>query len=118
MKRMILSFTAFMAVMAFVSLTTCGSKKPLTDEQKVFAGKWVAQDSTFVHIYLDGSGDLKTANVNVSGGTSTFSNDSLTIGFGPISKTMKITSPPKETNGRWEMALDGISFVKEPSLAK
>ena len=36
-----------------ISLISCAKKIPLTDTQKVYADKWVAVDSNFVHIYLN-----------------------------------------------------------------
>jgi hypothetical protein len=95
------------------ALFGCGKKIPLADDQKVFAGKWVADDGTFVTIYLDGGGDLKTSNTNVTGGRTTITADSVTIGIGPIKATMKITEKPKDLGGKWVMVLDGIKYTKQ-----
>jgi hypothetical protein len=99
--------------LAFAFTLGCVKKIPLGDDQKVFAGKWVADDGTFVTIYLDGAGDLKTSNTNVTGGSSTITADSLTIAMGPIKKTMKITEAPKEKDGKWTMVLEGIKYTKQ-----
>ncbi|OHD62698.1 MAG: hypothetical protein A2176_12745 [Spirochaetes bacterium RBG_13_51_14] len=73
----------------------------------------MAVDGTFVTIYLDGGGDLKTSNTNVTGGKTTITKDTVTIGMGPISKTMKITAKPRQIFGRWVMVLDGIPYTRQ-----
>jgi hypothetical protein len=108
-KTMAVLFSIIIAA----ALAGCGKKTPLADDQKMFAGKWVADDGTFVAVYLDGGGDLKTSNTNVTGGKTTITADSITIGIGPIKKEMKITEKPKEANGKWAMVLDGIKYTKQ-----
>jgi NaMN:DMB phosphoribosyltransferase len=106
------SLSLLFSVIIAAALIGC-KKTPLTEDQKVFAGKWVAVDSTFVTIYLDGGGDLKTSNSNVTGGGTTITADTVTIGMGPIKKTMKITQKPKQVGGTWSMSLDGIQYIKQ-----
>jgi hypothetical protein len=108
-KTLALLFSVIIAVV----LIGCGKKVPLPDDQKVFAGKWVADDGTFVTIYLDGGGDLKTSNSSVTGGKTTIAGDSLTIGMGPIKKTMKIIEKPKEVGGKKVLVLDGITYTRQ-----
>lgn len=91
----------------------CVKKVPLADDQKSFAGTWVAADGTFVAIYLDGGGDLKSSNTTVTGGKATITKDSVTIGMGPISKTMKLTEPPKQVKNARVMTLDGITYTRQ-----
>lgn len=107
------SLVLFLSVIIAAAMIGCGKKIPLPDDQKVFAGKWVADDGTFVQIYLDGGGDLKTSNTSVTGGKTTITGDTLTIGMGPIKSTMKITEKPKDAGGRWVMVLDGIKYTKQ-----
>lgn len=101
------------ALVIAAALAGCGKKIPLAEDQKVFAGKWVADDGTFVVVYLDGGGDLKLSNSSVTGGRTTITADSLTIGVGPIKSTLKITEKPNNPGGRWVMALDGIRYTKQ-----
>ncbi len=108
-KTLALLFSVIIAV----ALTGCGKKIPLPDNQKVFAGKWVADDGTFVTIYLDGGGDLKTSNSSITGGSTTIAADSLTIGMGPIKKTLKINEKPKEVGGKKVLVLDGITYTRQ-----
>jgi hypothetical protein len=107
------SLVLIISVLMAAALIGCGKKVPLSDDQKAFAGKWVADDGTFVTIYLDGGGDLKTSNTNVTGGSTTITGDSLTIGMGPIKKTMKITDKPKDVQGKKILVLDGITYTRQ-----
>ncbi|HNW27610.1 MAG TPA: hypothetical protein PKN50_03955 [Spirochaetota bacterium] len=102
-----------LAIFVAAGLAGCGKKVPLPDDQKAFAGKWIADDGTFVTIYLDGGGDLKGSNTTITGGNTTIAGDSLTIGMGPIKKTMKITEKPKDVAGKKVLVLDGITYTKQ-----
>lgn len=105
---------AFLFVFALaLFLAACGAKTPLTDDQKAFAGTWVASDGTFVTVYLDGGGDLKSSNSTVTGGRTTITDTTLTIGMGPIKKTMAITQKPTKVGGREILVLDGITYTKK-----
>lgn len=98
----------------FVSLlSACAKKEALPEDKKSYAGRWVADDGTFVQIYLDGGGDFKTSNSNVSGGNTTFKDNTLHIGLGPIDKAFVITEGPKEgPDGVWILTLDGNAYTK------
>ena len=74
-KTLALVLSVFLAA----ALAGCGKKVPLPDDQKAFAGKWVADDGTYVTIYLDGGGDLKGSNTSITGGSTVIAGDSLTI---------------------------------------
>ncbi len=94
-------------------LAACGPKTPLPESQQAFAGRWVAADGTWVHIFLDGSGSVKTANTEVTGGQATIAGATLTIGLFGIEKKFTITQPPTEVEGRWILVLDNIKYVRE-----
>lgn len=111
-KSKVVLLIALITLMAF-TMAACGSKTPLTKDQQVYAGKWVAKDGTYVTIYLDGGGDLKGSSTSVEGGSTTIQNGTLTIGLGPIKKTMNITAEPAQVDGVWVMELDGIQYTKQ-----
>lgn len=94
-------------------LAACGPKTPLPESQQAYAGRWVAADGTWVHIFLDGSGSVKTANTEVNGGQATISGATLTIGLFGIEKKFAITQPPTEVEDRWILVLDNIEYVRE-----
>lgn len=108
-KPLALLFSLFIAA----ALMGCGKKVPLADDQKSFAGTWIAGDGTFVTVYLDGGGDLKSSNTTVTGGRATITDTTLTIGMGPIKKTMAITKKPTNVGGREILILDGITYTKK-----
>jgi len=91
----------------------CVDKTPLTDEQKVYAGKWVINDGTWLQIYNDGGANFESGSKSVSGGASTFSNNTIHIELMGIGNTFKIDKAPAENEGRWEMTLDGSVYVKQ-----
>jgi len=91
----------------------CGQKTPLGDAHKDFAGKWVAADETFVQFFLDGTGNLKTGNTEVTGGAVTFGQGTVTIKLFGIGKDLQITQPPREVDGKWVLVLDGIVYARE-----
>jgi hypothetical protein len=99
-------------------VVSCSTNKvPLSTQQQIYAGNWVASDGTFVNIYLDGGGDFKSSNTEVTGGTATITDKTLKIGLGPIKREFKITQAPQERNGRFTMQLDGITYTKDQSSA-
>lgn len=94
-------------------LAGCGKKTPLSADQQVYAGRWVAPDGTYVRIYLDGSGKVEASNTTIDGGQVTIQGNSLTVSLFGITKKYRIDQPPKEENGAWTMILDGITHTKK-----
>lgn len=94
-------------------LIACVSKTPLSADQKNYAGQWVASDGTFVHIFLDGSGDFKGSNSSVKGGATSISGDTITIALGPVKQTFQIDEPPKGSGEQLTMKLNGIVYAKQ-----
>ncbi len=113
MEKKIGSLLIIPLVLVAFTLSSCTKKVPLTEDQKSFAGKWVAVDGTYVQIYLNGGGELKMSNTSITGGSATIADNSLTIGMGPIKKTMQITQKPKLVGGKWVMKLDTIEYVRQ-----
>lgn len=101
------------ALMLGLTVVACAGKTALTTEQQVYAGKWVASDGTFVQIYSDGGGDVKTSNTEVTGGSTTITADTLKIGLGPLNKEFKITKPPTEEDGKFTVELDSVVYTKQ-----
>jgi hypothetical protein len=109
MKRVV-GVLCIIAIAAAIS--GCGKKIPLSEDQKIFAGVWLAANNSSVTIYLDGGGDMKTPNSSITGGTATITAEAITIGVGPIKTTLAITEKPKESGGKWVMVLNGITYTK------
>jgi len=108
MKKIII--IAFVALMT--AFTSCGSKTPLTENQKVFAGKWVTNDGTWLQIYNNGGGDFNQSNSNVSGGSVEINQNTIKIGLFGLNSEYNIDKPPYQDNGSWYMVLDGNTYQK------
>ena len=89
---------------------SCGSKTPLSEENKIYAGKWVASDETWLQIYNNGGGDFKKSNSNVTGGSATFTEGQIEIGLFGLGSTYKIDTPPHEEKGQMTMVLDDVVY--------
>lgn len=105
--------TRFVAVVSLGLMLACGGSVPLTAAEQVWAGKWVAPDGTYVHVFMDGGGSYKGSNTSIEGGSTTIAADKLTIGMGPITKELKIDQAPTDNAGVWTVTLDGVVFTKE-----
>ena len=105
MKKLFIIF--LIAIASTIVVTSCGSKTPLSEENKVFAGKWVSNDGTWLHIYNNGGGDLELSNTSVTRGTTTITDSTLKIGLMGIGTTFSLDEPPYEDDGQWMMELDG-----------
>jgi len=93
--------------------TGCGFKKtPLTPEQTIYAGKWVSNDGSWIHIYNNGTGNLETGNTSVKGGQTTITDDQIEIGLFGINKKYKIDQHPYEEHGKKKMKLNGFVYEK------
>jgi len=102
------------ALIALVTVfTSCGSKTPLTEDQKEYAGKWVANDGTWIQIYNNGGGDFKMSNSNVSGGSTVITDNTITIGLFGLESTFEIDEAPYSEDGEWYMELDGNLYIKD-----
>lgn len=78
----------------------------------MYLGQWIRNDGTWIHIYNDGSGSFKTSNGKVTGGSTTWTDSTISIGLFGISNTMIIDAPPHEEDGKMVMKLDGYIFQK------
>lgn len=100
------------AVLVLAISLACGGSAPLTAAQTDWAGSWVAADGTTVQVFLDGGGSFQGSNTQIDGGSTTFEGDSMTIGFGPISKEFHVDQAPAEIDGVWTVTLDGIVYTR------
>ena len=87
-------------------------RTPLTQEQMIYAGKWICEDGTYFQIYKDGNSDLKTAKKSVEGGNTIFTDKTIEIEIFGIGKKYKIDKPPYKENGETKMKLDGVVYTK------
>lgn len=48
-------------------LIGCVERTPLSEEYKIYAGKWVANDGTWIHLFNNGVGNFELSNSSVKG---------------------------------------------------
>jgi hypothetical protein len=105
-------FLAAFLLITIISVTACVDKTPLSEATKIYAGKWVANDGTWLQIYNDGGGSLESSNTKVSGGSTTITDTTLQIGLMGIGATYHIDKAPFEENGIWKMQLEGNVYIR------
>jgi len=113
----------FLFLFGMVFLTSCINKTPLTEEQLVYEGKWVASDSMWLQIYKDGTGDFTSKRKlesgkgdfkkSFKGGETTITNEQIKIDFFGIEEIYKIDKPPFKENGKMKMQLNGLIFEQK-----
>lgn len=101
------------ATAVLVIALACGGGTPLAPADQAWAGKWVASDGTYIHVFLDGGGTYKGSNTSIEGGSATVEAGKLTIGLGPIKKDFRVDAPPTESGGQWAVTLDGVVYTRE-----
>lgn len=99
-------------ILVIVILTSCADKIPLTAQNKIYAGKWITNDGTWLQVYNNGSGSFEKSNSSVSGGAVTFTDSTIVIGLLGIGSTYEINEAPHEENGQWTMTLDDNVYLK------
>ena len=109
MKRLLTT----LLIVTTIIITGCVDKTPLSDDNKIYAGKWISNDGTWIHIYNNGSGSFEQSNSNVKGGATVITDSTIEIRFMGIGATFSIDKSPYEENGELKMQLDGNSYVKQ-----
>ncbi|PLS68447.1 MAG: hypothetical protein CV045_07895 [Cyanobacteria bacterium M5B4] len=105
----------FMGVTAglVLILAGCNSPKvPLRNDQVDYAGRWTAADGTYIHIYLDGTADLKTSTTEIKGGRLKLADKEISIVKGWQRQNYQIKQPPQQQPNKWLINLNGIEYVK------
>lgn len=94
-------------------LTSCVNKTPLTEEQKVYAGKWVTNDGTWLQIFNNGGGNFEQSNSNVTGGSVKIDGHVIEISLMGISSQYAIQKEPYQEDGVWKMKLNNSIYIKQ-----
>ncbi len=105
-------FSVIILAVLLMSLNGCGSKS-LSEDQQVYAGKWVAEDGSWINIYMNGKGDFDLGNQTLTGGKVEITESTLSMGIMGINKDFTITQKPEEKDGTMVMPLDNIEYLKE-----
>ena len=99
-------------VSALMLLASCGSKTPLTGDQKAYAGNWTSTEGDWLKIKESGSADLKKGGTKVTNGSVTITETMLTVTMLGIDTEYTVDEAPYEEEGEWYMELDGDLYYK------
>lgn len=102
----VFSLAAIVAVL-FAAMACGGSNTP---PPAGYAGSWTGADGTFIAIRADGSGDYKSGNSHITGGSAVIDEGAKTlkISFAGMGPTFTIDKPPAGD----QMTLSGVVFKK------
>lgn len=99
---------------AALLLAACVEKTPLSAEQMPYAGYWVGQDGSVIHLWANGGGDFKVQGKKVTGGRAEIVGDRLKISLWFIEQEWRITKAPARGGNADEMVLDNQVFRRQP----
>jgi hypothetical protein len=94
-------------------LTACG--KPVPPEKSAYVGQWkapqmsllITQDGSVKYERLEGG-----VSKSISGPLQGFRGNNFDVGFGPISTTFVVASPPRQDGESTKMTVDGVELIK------
>jgi hypothetical protein len=69
-------------------------------------GLFILSDGTVDYKRLKSSGTT-----SVNGSLKEFRGDDFVVGFGPVVTTFKVSEPPHEVGGKWQMVVDGVRLT-------
>ena len=106
--------TKISIVLIIVSLLSACAK-PLPDNRLDYVGLWRSKEMSLL-ILADGSvgyerlkGGVKTS---VNGPLKEFVGDDFVVGVWRFTTTFKVTEPPHEVDGIWQMVVDDVRLVR------
>ncbi len=94
-------------------LSACS--KPLPKDKLDYVGEWqskemgllILQDGTVAYKRLKGGGIT-----SINGPLKEFIGDDFVVGVGYFTTTFKVSEPPNQVNGIWQMVVDGVRLKK------
>ncbi len=114
-----MKFKIFTIAILTLFLTACS--KPLPEDKLSYVGEWQSKEMGLLIL-----GDGSVAYKRIKGGTTTsvngplkeFVGDDFVVGFSFLTTTFKVSEPPHQVNGQWQMVVDGVrlSRVNEKNI--
>jgi hypothetical protein len=92
---------------------------PIPQDQKVYVGIWQGSN-IFLEIDADGNASyakvMEGASETVDSPVKKIGDGKIVIGYLFITKTLELTKPPFEEDGKWKMVIDGVTLTKQTTL--
>ncbi len=96
-------------------LLLTGCSKPLPENRIHYAGYWTSKNMVLV-IHTDGTVDYQRiqdrTTTTVNGPLAEFAGDDFVVGIGFLTTTFKVSEPPSQIDGVWQMTVDGVRLTK------
>ncbi len=104
----------FIAI-CFMLFFLFGCSNPLPDDKLSYAGEWqskemvllILEDGTVSYKRLKGGGSS-----SINGPLKEFNGNDFKVGILFFSTTFKVSEPPHEVNGLWQMVVDGVRLTR------
>lgn len=103
------------SLLAIISFTLLACSKPLPSDKTQYAGDWQSDNMSLL-IQANGRVDYSRhkdgVSTSINGPIKEFNGNDFSVGIGPITTTFIVSEPPFETNGHWQMVVDGVRLTK------
>jgi len=108
-----MKFKLYTIVLLLLLLTACS--KPLPEIKLNYVGEWQSKEMVLL-ILEDGSVAYKRlkggVTTSVNGPLKEFVGDDFVVGFLFLTTTFKVSEPPHELEGQWQMVVDGVRLFR------
>ncbi len=102
-------------MICFIMFLISACSEPLPEDKLSYVGEWqskemgliILQDGTVAYKRLKGGGST-----SVNGPIKEFNGNDFKVGILFLTTTFKVSEPPHEINGLWQMVVDGVRLTK------
>lgn len=105
----------FRSVVLLLVVLLAGCSNPLPEDRLQYAGEW-SSPRVYLLIQPNGRVDyerVKGSNtITVNAPIMEFVGDDFVVGVGFATTTFKVTEPPHQAQGRWQMVVDGERLTR------
>lgn len=105
----------FFIVIFLLLLSACS--KPLPAERQGYVGHW-RNDEGNINLVIHQTGEVNyerktgSTSVTVNAPLKEFQGDDFVVGIGFVTTVFKVSEPPSEKEGKWQMVVDGVRLTK------
>ena len=109
------NYRIFLTVIVLLLLSACS--KPLPAERQSYVGHW-RDDEGNINLIIHQTGEVNyerktgSTSVSVNAPLKEFQGDDFVVGIGFMTTTFKVSAPPEEKEGKWQMVVDDVRLTK------